>query len=49
MAKPKRGKVNASFSDKQAVQQSSEFDHEFANEPLTANERQNNKKRKKNQ
>lgn len=39
------------FSDKQAVkdEQTHEFDHEFANEPLTAAERLNNKKTKKRQ
>lgn len=39
------------FSDKHAVRKklSKNFDHEFANEPLTANERLNNKKTKKRQ
>ncbi|WP_033829538.1 small acid-soluble spore protein O [Bacillus andreraoultii] len=39
------------FSDKQAVkdEQPHEFDHELANEPLTASERLNNKKTKKRQ
>ncbi|MEK6453729.1 small acid-soluble spore protein O [Caldifermentibacillus hisashii] len=39
------------FSDEQAKkdEQSHEFDHEFANEPLTAAERLNNKKTKKRQ
>jgi small acid-soluble spore protein O (minor) len=40
-----------SFSDEQRVRKnlSKEFDHEFANEPLTANEKYNNKKTKKRQ
>lgn len=40
-----------SFSDEQSVRKnlSKEFDHEFANEPLTANEKYNNKKTKKRQ
>ncbi|WP_156292077.1 small acid-soluble spore protein O [Oceanobacillus salinisoli] len=40
-----------SFSDEQEVrkQLSREFDHEFANEPLTPNEKYNNKKTKKRQ
>lgn len=39
------------FSDEQAVRKklSKDFDHEFANEPLTANEKYNNKKTKKRQ
>ncbi len=39
------------FSDKQATrsQQSREFNQEFANEPLTATEKLNNKKTKKRQ
>ncbi len=39
------------FSDKQAVkdEQSREYDHEFANEPLTTAEKLNNKKTKKRQ
>jgi len=43
----KSGKI----SDKQRVrkQLSREFDHELANEPLTAEERLNNKKTKKRQ
>ena len=38
-------------SDKNAVREklSTEFDHEFANKPLTAEERHNNKKTKKRQ
>lgn len=45
-------KVNdRGFSDKHAVRNklSKKFDHEFANEPLTAAERHNNKKTKKRQ
>lgn len=39
------------FSDKHAVRKklSKNFEHEFANEPLSANERLNNKKTKKRQ
>jgi small acid-soluble spore protein O (minor) len=46
-ARELKGEVN----DKQAVrkQLSKSFDHEFANEPLTEAERQNNKKTKKRQ
>ncbi|WP_408006131.1 small acid-soluble spore protein O [Pseudalkalibacillus sp. A8] len=45
MAKPKKNnKKQQGISDRQAVQQPSSFDHEFANEPLTENEKQNNKK-----
>lgn len=49
MAKPRKTKDQYQVSDRQAVEQSTQFDHEFANEPLTESERQNNKKRKKNQ
>ncbi|MGP4079719.1 small acid-soluble spore protein O [Pseudalkalibacillus sp. R45] len=49
MAKPKRGNNQKEISDEQAVQQTTQFDHEYANEPLTEAERQHNKKRKKNQ
>ncbi|MDY0407717.1 small acid-soluble spore protein O [Virgibacillus soli] len=51
MSKKKKNKISGGVSDKQAVQKelSTEFDHEFANEPLTANERLNNKKTKKRQ
>lgn len=40
-----------SFSDEQSVRKnlSRQFDHELANEPLTEEERQNNKKTKKRQ
>ncbi|MGG0655479.1 small acid-soluble spore protein O [Rummeliibacillus pycnus] len=43
--------LNKDFSDKQATrsQQSREFNQEFANEPLTATEKLNNKKTKKRQ
>ncbi|MCM3738920.1 small acid-soluble spore protein O [Oceanobacillus luteolus] len=42
---------NGGFSDEQAVRKklTKNFDHEFANEPLTANEKLNNKKTKKRQ
>ncbi|OZU90577.1 small acid-soluble spore protein O [Virgibacillus indicus] len=44
-------KVKNNFSDEQKVRKnlSKEFDHEFANEPLTADEKLNNKKTKKRQ
>ncbi|MUK90544.1 small acid-soluble spore protein O [Ornithinibacillus sp. L9] len=47
----KNKKKDSSFSDEQAVRKnlSREFDHEFANEPLTPNEKYNNKKTKKRQ
>ncbi|GAA0432474.1 hypothetical protein GCM10008983_06310 [Lentibacillus halophilus] len=47
----KRRKNDTGISDEQAVRKelSNEFDHEFANEPLTENERQHNKKTKKRQ
>lgn len=43
--------LNKDFSDKQATrdQQSRHFNQEFANEPLTATEKLNNKKTKKRQ
>lgn len=39
------------WSDEQAVRKdlTREYDHEFANEPMTENEKQNNKKTKKRQ
>ncbi|KGR77951.1 small acid-soluble spore protein O [Ureibacillus sinduriensis] len=42
---------SGNVSDEQAVRKnlSREFDHEFANEPLTPAERHNNKKTKKRQ
>ncbi|TMN23195.1 small acid-soluble spore protein O [Lentibacillus cibarius] len=47
----KRRKNDTGISDEQAVRKklSKEYDHEFANEPLTENERHNNKKTKKRQ
>lgn len=44
-------KQDNSVSDKHAVRknQTKAFDHEFANEPLTAAEKLNNKKTKKRQ
>ncbi|MGP4108657.1 small acid-soluble spore protein O [Virgibacillus sp. L01] len=47
----KRRKNDSGVSDEQAVREnlSKDFDHEFANEPLTETERQNNKKTKKRQ
>ncbi|SDQ93962.1 small acid-soluble spore protein O [Virgibacillus salinus] len=46
-----RRKNDSGVSDEQAVRKdlSKDFDHEFANEPLTEAERQNNKKTKKRQ
>lgn len=51
LSKNKKNKQRGSLSDEQAVRGklSTEFDHEFANEPLTAEERHNNKKTKKRQ
>ncbi|RDW21876.1 small acid-soluble spore protein O [Oceanobacillus arenosus] len=51
MAEDAKNKVTGNVSDKQAVRKnlSKEFDHEFANEPLTPEERYNNKKTKKRQ
>ena len=42
---------SGSRSDEQAVRKdlSKQYDHEFANEPLTENEKHNNKKTKKRQ
>lgn len=42
---------NGGFSDEQAVRKklSKDYDHEFANEPLTPAEKYNNKKTKKRQ
>lgn len=42
---------NGGFSDEQAVRKklSKQYDHEFANEPLTPAEKYNNKKTKKRQ
>ncbi len=47
----KKKQLNDGFSDKQAVRKnlSRQFDHEFANGPLTPNEKANNKKTKKRQ
>lgn len=49
MAKNK--KRTDGFSDEQAVRKdlTRKYDHEFANEPLTENEKANNKKTKKRQ
>jgi len=51
MSKNRKSNVSDTVSDKQAVKKklSREFDHEFANEPLTAAEILNNKKTKKRQ
>ncbi|WP_182201248.1 small acid-soluble spore protein O [Paraliobacillus salinarum] len=48
MSKQKKNK-SAGFSDEQAIRGTmpNQFDHEFANEPLTENEKRNNKKTKK--
>ncbi|WP_343273645.1 small acid-soluble spore protein O [Lentibacillus songyuanensis] len=47
----KKNKNTGAMSDEQAVRKnlSTDFDHEFANEPLTATEKYNNKKTKKRQ
>ncbi|MEL4024845.1 small acid-soluble spore protein O [Lysinibacillus endophyticus] len=51
MSNNRKSNVSDTINDKQAVRKnlSREFDHEFANEPLTATERANNKKTKKRQ
>jgi len=51
MNEQKKKQQRGGFSDEQAVRKnlSREFDHEFANEPLTTNEKFNNKKTKKRQ
>ncbi|MFD1851311.1 small acid-soluble spore protein O [Oceanobacillus bengalensis] len=50
MSKNSKKKLNG-MSDEQAVRGklSKQFDHEFANEPLTPEEKYNNKKTKKRQ
>ncbi|WP_188456298.1 small acid-soluble spore protein O [Virgibacillus oceani] len=47
----KKKQTNNGVSDEQAVRKelSRSYDHEFANEPLTENEKYNNKKTKKRQ
>lgn len=51
MGNNRKSNVSGTISDKQAIRKNlpREFDHEFANEPLTEAERQNNKKTKKRQ
>ncbi|WP_249872571.1 small acid-soluble spore protein O [Oceanobacillus saliphilus] len=51
MGKKARNKLSGAMSDEQAVRKklSRDFDHEFANEPLTEKEKFNNKKTKKRQ
>lgn len=51
MSKNKKSKISGGVSDEQAVRKdlSRQYDHELANEPLTANEKYNNKKTKKRQ
>ena len=51
MGKDKKHQTNNGVSDEQAVRKNltREFDHEFANEPLTPAEKYNNKKTKKRQ
>lgn len=51
MTNSSKKNLSSSISDEQRVRKhlSREFDHELANEPLTAAERLNNKKKKKNQ
>ncbi|MDC3424099.1 small acid-soluble spore protein O [Aquibacillus sp. 3ASR75-11] len=50
MSKNKKNE-NGGISDEQAIRRGMprKFDHEFANEPLTATEKHNNKKTKKRQ
>ncbi|WP_112181823.1 MULTISPECIES: small acid-soluble spore protein O [Paraliobacillus] len=47
----KKNNEKKGVSDEQAIRGTmpTEFDHEFANEPLTSNEKLNNKKTKKRQ
>lgn len=49
--KEKKEKYAGGLSDEQAIRETmpTEFDHEFANEPLTAMEKKHNKKTKKRQ
>ncbi|MCZ0702049.1 small acid-soluble spore protein O [Natronobacillus azotifigens] len=49
--KKKKERQHSGISDEQAIRGTlpTEFDHEFANEPLTPNERHHNKKTKKRQ
>lgn len=49
--KKNKENISAGVSDEQAIRGTmpTEFDHEFANEPLTPMEKQNNKKTKKRQ
>ncbi|ASK63844.1 small acid-soluble spore protein O [Virgibacillus phasianinus] len=51
MGKNDRKKDKNGVSDEQAVRKnlSTDYDHEFANEPLTSAEKHNNKKTKKRQ
>ncbi|MFY3791935.1 small acid-soluble spore protein O [Ureibacillus sp. MALMAid1270] len=51
MTKNRKSNVSNTVSDKLAVRKnlSREFDHEFANEPLTEVQKLNNKKTKKRQ
>ncbi|UOQ83515.1 small acid-soluble spore protein O [Gracilibacillus salinarum] len=51
MGKERKKRRETAASDEQAVRKdmSRNFDHEFANEPLTPAERANNKKTKKRQ
>lgn len=49
MATKSKHPMTQGINDSQAVKESRQFDHELANEPLTAEERQNNKKTKKRQ
>lgn len=51
MGKDKKRQAKSQASDEQAVRKnlSKEYDHELANEPLTPEEKHNNKKTKKRQ
>jgi len=51
MSNREKKNLSGNFSDEQAVRKnlSKQFDHEFANEPLSEAEKLNNKKTKKRQ
>lgn len=51
MSEDKKHQEKGEVSDEQKARKhlSREYDHEFANEPLTSNEKHNNKKTKKRQ
>ncbi|OEH92487.1 small acid-soluble spore protein O [Bacillus solimangrovi] len=49
MAKRKANHIRPGMNASKAQGQGAGYNEEFANEPLTAEQKQNNKKRKKNQ